>query len=184
MAESLVMMEHNRFTIGFYFQALTRMLGSPGKFFEELPDEIGLWKPFGFLLISSIFFTAMNLLNIHDRPVVIGGILLVNAVAMPFITSALSYIVMTMIVGKRVTYTKLFSVFAFASGVTMLASWIPLFVWITEPWKWFLVVTGMVRGCGLSWLQSILILGLSILILFLFFWSLGPVIFYIKGLGS
>ena len=171
-----------RFTIGFYFQTLTRILGSPRRFFGELPEKIGFRQPLGLLLTSSLFFTGASLTSIHERPVLMAGILLVNAVAMPFITSGVGFMVMTMTVGRRVTYTRLFAVYAFAAGVTLLASWIPLFVWITEPWKWMLIAIGMVKGCGLRWTQAILIAGLSILILVLFFWSLGPVIFYFKEL--
>jgi hypothetical protein len=109
------------------------------------------------------------------------GILLINAIAMPFIAAGTGFMVMTMTIGKRVTFTKLFAVYAFAGGVTMLASWIPLFVWVTEPWKWLLIALGMVKGCGLRWMQAVLIIGISIFILVLFFLSLAPVVTYIKG---
>ena len=182
MAESIAMTGTERFTIKFYFQTLTRILGAPRQFFSELPDEWGFRKPFGFLLLSSLFFTGASLTCIHERPILMAGILLVNALAMPFITASISFLVMTMTMGKRVTFARLFAVYAFASGVTLLASWIPLFVWLTEPWKWLLIIFGMVKGCGLRWMQAILIIGLSIFILVLFFWSLTPVILYIKGI--
>jgi hypothetical protein len=182
MAEPIAMTNNNEFTFGFYFQSLTRILGSPKQFFGELPEETGFRKPFGFLLISSLFFTGASLTCIYDNHVLMAGILLINAIAMPFVTAGTAFLIMTMTMIKRVSFTRLFAVFAFASGVTMLASWIPLFVWITEPWKWLLITMGMVKACGLRWMQAISIVGCSIFIVLLFFWSLAPVIFYVKGL--
>ena len=180
MSGTIEMTGNKRFTIGFYFQTLTRILGAPGHFFDELPDETDFRQPFGFLIISSLFFTGASLTQIHESFILMAGILMVNAVGMPFITAGLGFMVMTMTLGKRVKFTKFFAVYAFASGVTMLASWIPLFVWLTEPWKWLLIAMGLVKGCGLRWMQAILITGLSIFITVLFFWSLAPVILIIK----
>jgi len=98
---------------------------------------------------------------------------------MPFVTAGISFMVMTM--GKRVSFPRLFSLYAYATGVTLLASWIPLFVWITEPWKWMLIIIGMVKGCGFKWMQAILVVVVSIFIVVLFFWSLGPVLAIMKG---
>ncbi|MBW1779767.1 MAG: YIP1 family protein [Deltaproteobacteria bacterium] len=171
----------NRFTLGFYFQVLTRMLSSPGRYFGELPERTGFGQPLGFLMISSLFFAGASLTTIHENQVLMGGILFVNAFVMPMILAGISYMVMTMSIGKRVAFERLFSVYAFAAGVTLLASWIPLFVWITEPWKWILVVVGMVKGCGFKWTQAILIAAASILILVLLFWSVSPLMVYLKN---
>ena len=170
----------HRFTFGFYFQSLTRMLSSPARFFGELPERTGFSQPFGFLMISSLFFAGASLTTLNENHIVMGGILLVNAVVMPMITAGISFMVMTMSMGKRVAFARLFSIYAFAAGVTLLASWIPLFVWITEPWKWLLIVLGMVKGCGFKWIQAILIAAASIFILVLLFWSVSPLIVYIR----
>ncbi|MFH1953169.1 MAG: YIP1 family protein [Pseudomonadota bacterium] len=172
----------NRFTFGFYFQSLTRLLSSPSRFFSELPYETGFRQPLGFLMMSSLFFTGASLTTIGENQILMSGILLVNAVVMPFIIAGISFMVMTMSIGKRVTFARLFSVVVFATGVTLLASWIPLFVWLTEPWKWLLIILGMVKGCEFKWTQAVLIAAASIFILVLLFWSTGPVILYIKGL--
>ncbi|MBU0736229.1 MAG: hypothetical protein KKG10_18995, partial [Proteobacteria bacterium] len=132
----------NRFTFGFYFQSLTRLLSSPSRFFSELPYETGFRQPLGFLMMSSLFFTGASLTTIGENQILMSGILLVNAVVMPFIIAGISFMVMTMSIGKRVTFARLFSVVVFATGVTLLASWIPLFVWLTEPWKWLLIILG------------------------------------------
>ena len=171
----------NRFDLGFYFQDLTRMLGSPGQFFGELPQDTGYKRPFGFLLISSLFFVGASLTQAHDKPWFMAAILLLNALGMTFITAGVGFMVMGMIRGRREPFPRIFAVCAYSSGVTMLASWIPLFVWITEPWKWTLISIGMVRSCGLSWKQTILVMGISIFIIVLFFWSVMPVILYLRG---
>lgn len=170
-----------RFTFGFYFQALTRMLSSPSRFFSELPDETGFRQPLGCLIISSLFFAGAGLTTISENQILMGGILWVNAVAMPFVTAGITFMVMTMSMGKRVNFPKLFSVYAYATSVTLLASWIPLFVWLTEPWKWILIVIGLVKGCGFRWMQAILVVVVSIFIVMLFFWSLCPVLAFMRG---
>ncbi len=181
MTESMETTEANRFSLGFYMHVLTGMLGAPGRFFRELPDETGYRRSLGFLLVSSLFFTGAGLTQVHERPLLMAGILLVNAMGMPFVTAGVSFMAMTMFIEKRVPFQRIFAVYAFSSGVTMLASWIPLFIWITEPWKWALVSIGMARGCGLNWKQTILVVGVSILILVLFFRSLTAVILYLRS---
>jgi len=117
----------------------------------------------------------------HDKPWFMAAILFLNALGMTFITAGVGFMVMGMIRGRRVPFRRIFAVCAYSSGVTMLASWIPLFVWITEPWKWTLISIGMVRACGLSWKQTILVMGISVLVIVLFFWSVMPVILYLRG---
>jgi len=171
----------NRFTLGFYFQSLTRMLSSPARFFGELPEKTGFSQPLGFLMVSSLFFAGASLTTIKENQILMGGILFVNALVMPMITAGISFMVMTMSMGKRVAFERLFSIYAFAAGVTLLASWIPLFVWITEPWKWILIVLGMVKGCGFKWIQAILIAAASIFVLVLLLWSVSPLIVYMRN---
>ena len=179
------MERNNRFTFAFYFLALQRVLGSPRLFFIELPVvDMGFEKPVGFLLVSSLFYTGASLTHLHGRPWLGAAILLFNALAMPFITAAAGFVVMTLTMGRQVTFERLFAVYAFSSGVVLLASWIPLLVFVTEPWKWALVGVGMVKGCGFRWTQAVLVITLSVLIVVLFFWSLGPLISSLKGAGA
>ena len=117
MAEPLAIADNDRFTFGFYFQALTRILGSPRQFFSELPENMGFGKPFGFLLVSSLFFTGASLTCINEKPVLMAGILLINAVGMPLIAAGIGFMAMTMTIGKRVTFTRLFAVYAFAEAL-------------------------------------------------------------------
>jgi hypothetical protein len=51
---------------------------------------------------------------------------------------------------------------------------------LCEPWKWVLTGIGLVKGCDLRWFQALLVIAVSVLVLILFFWSLGPVIHHIR----
>lgn len=164
-----------------YFRALGLLVRSPRLFFSELSEAgTGFQRPFAFLLISGLFFAAASLTSQHARPVLAAGVLLGNALAMPFVNAAVGFMVMTLTLGRRVSFERLFAVYAYASGVVLLVSWVPLLVYLTEAWKWSLVGMGMVKGCGFKWTQALMVIGLSVLIVTLFFWSLGPVISSLK----
>ena len=165
-----------------YFQALTSMLGAPGKFFENLPENVRLGFPLSFLLASALFFAGAGLTCVRDNHLIMGAVYFTNAVVMPFMTAGISYLIITMTMGRKVPFLQLFAVCSFAAGTTLLASWIPLFVWITEPWKWILIVIGMVKACGLGWTRSVVVMAVAIFTMMLFFWSLTPVIMFTKGL--
>ena len=159
------------FTFKYYFQTLTILIREPKKFFMGLQGEAGLKKPLGFLIVSSILFALAGILgNIYTNPFVMGSIFLVNALGMVFIAAGLGYIVMTLTIGKKVGFNTFFSIYAFSSGVTLLASWVPFFFWLTEPWKWWLIGTGMVKCCGFKTIQAVSVIGLSVGIIILFFW--------------
>ena len=169
------------FSFRFYFHALSKMLGEPRCFFSELPVDLGFIKPLVFLIVSSIFFTGASLISsMPANPFFIGGIFFINAVGMVLIASGLGYIVMVMIMGRSVTFERLFSIYALSSGLTLLAAWVPFFIWLSEPWKWWLIGTGMARACGFSGRQVILIIGLSLGIMILLFWGTLPLVSPIK----
>ena len=58
----------------------------------------------------------------------------------------------------------------------LLVSWLPFFVWLTEPWKWWLIGRGMTQALGFRWTQALLIIVISFSIIALFFWSVLPVV--------
>ena len=162
-------------TFRFYFGTLTHMLRHPREFFSELPEAAGMRRACGFLFVSAVVFTAAGLLsNGWTQPLVVGGIQLFNAVGMAFILAVLGWVVMRLTARKKVTFVRFFSIYAFASGATLLAAWVPYFVILTEPWKWWLIGTGLTRSCGLKPAQALLIIGLSVGIWTLFVWSVMP----------
>ena len=165
-----------RFSTAFFFRTLSRLLGNPKGFFSDLPPEMGMGPPLGFLMVSSIVFSLASIMNAAVEPLVAGGIFFANAVGMVFISSGLGYMVMIMTIGRKTGYTRFFGVYAFSAGLTLLASWMPYFLFITEPWKWWLVFTGLTRSLQLKWQQALMVIGFSIALLVLFFWMLLPLI--------
>jgi len=164
-------MNTKSFNPGFYFKTLSAILGNPGRFFSELSCETGLWPYLMFLIVSGFIFVGSSLMNGADNIFFTGSILFVNAVGMVFITSGIGYMIMVMTIGKRSGYKRFFSIYAVSSGVTLLASWLPFFLVITEPWKWWLIGTGLTKSLGLKWSQALVIIGISIFIIILFFYS-------------
>lgn len=110
--------------------------------------------------------------NDFVKPVMSGGIFFLNAMGTPAISAAIGYMAMIMILGKRVTFSRFFAVYAFSSGVTLLASWAPYFIFITEPWRWWLIGAGMTRGFGFKRRHALLIIMISIFVLALTVYSI------------
>ena len=54
----------------------------------------------------------------------------------------------------------------------MLVSWVPYLNVFTEPWKWYLIGAGLIKGCGVKLKEALLIILLSLTIWILFYWSL------------
>ncbi|ACL03934.1 conserved hypothetical protein [Desulfatibacillum aliphaticivorans] len=164
-----------------YFQALTGVLSRPGLFFESLDQEAPLSKPLGFLLASALFFTGASLTCLAHDYAIMAGVYFINALFMPMVSAAVCFLFMTMFTGRTVKFRAVMAVHAYASGVTMLAAWIPLFVWFTEPWRWILIILGTVKACKISWLKSILAALAAFVTTNVFFWSLMLAIAGLKG---
>ena len=169
------MKQIENFSLGFYFHALTKMLRQPRMFFSELPQDAGIKKPLGFLLVSSLVFAGASLMsNLSPNPLVMGGVFFINAMGMTVIAASIGFMVMIAIMGRRVTFARFFGIYALSTGVTLLASWLPCFIWLTEPWKWWLIGTGMVNGFGFGRVQVLVIIGVSVGLMFLLFWWVLP----------
>ncbi len=162
----------DRFTMGFYVKTLTRIVAEPRHFFSDIPDGYGFGRPMGFLLVSGFLVTVACILSRQpDNRALFGAICLFNALGMVLIAAGIGYLAMVLIKGRRTAFSRVFSVFAFSSGVTLLASWVPFFFWIIEPWKWWLVGTGLTRTCGLRNGQAALVIMVTIVTIILFFKS-------------
>ncbi len=170
------MTDAKKFSIKYYFHVLSRMIGDPKTFFSELSPDTGMKSPLIFLTISALIFTLSSLMNDPPNPALAAGILLLNAMGMVFVASGLGYMVIMITLGKRIAFHRVFAIYAFSSGVTLLASWMPYFLIITEPWKWWLICTGMTRHLSMSWKQTLSVVLLSVGIIVLFFWSLIPLL--------
>jgi len=163
--------------MSFYVQTVFGILGRPRKYFGELSPAVGMVPSLIFLIISALFFCAANLAAIRQQAVyIMGGIYLFNAVGMVFIMTGLGYLVMILSIGPKATFARVFSIYALCSGVTLLVSWVPYLVVFTEPWKWYLIGIGLVKGCGLKLKEAMLMIVLSLAVWILFYWSLMPLI--------
>ena len=160
----------DKFSIHFYVQAVFGILGHPRKFFSRLPKTSGMTQALGFLILSTVFFSTAGQLHTRFQDFfLVGGIYIFNAVGMVFILAGLSYAAMTLSIGKKVGFTRLFGIYALCSGATLLVSWVPHLALLTEPWKWYLIGVGMTRGCGLKLKEALLIIAISLGIWYLFF---------------
>ncbi|WP_080804392.1 YIP1 family protein [Desulfamplus magnetovallimortis] len=157
----------------FYGYAVIQILIEPRQFFSELPGNTTILKSLGFCVICSIFHVASSLLTgEYKNPVSMGSVLFVNSIGMVAVSSILSYITVVMILKKKVHFERFFSINAFASGVVLLFSWVSVFMWFTEPWKWWLVYTGLKNSCGFAWKSALTVLILTMVVQFFFIYSL------------
>ena len=157
----------------FFAYALIQLLIEPGLFFRELAEKTRPRRAVEFIGICCLFHALASLLTgAYSQPVrIMGPVFFMNAAGMILISSALGYMAMVMIAGKKASFAIVFSIYAFSSGVTLFLSWLPFLVWITEPWKWWLICTGLNQAGHLSWKKSILIVAVSTLVLFFLVYS-------------
>jgi hypothetical protein len=157
----------------FHAYALIQLLIEPALFFKELVEKTRPRRAVEFMVICCLFYALASLLTgAYSHPVrIMAPIFFFNAAGMILMSSTLGYLAMVMIAGKKVSFAVVFSIYAFSSGVTLFLSWLPFLVWITEPWKWWLIYTGLKNTCNLSWKKSIVIVALSIIVLFFLVYS-------------
>jgi hypothetical protein len=100
---------------------------------------------------------------------------------MVYLFSASAYLIMRLIIGKPIDFTELFAVYALASGLTLISSWIPVFSVLTEPWRCWVVWVGMTKGFGFKKIHAAIIVIVSHILVMLFFKGLMPLIDFYKG---
>ncbi len=164
-------------TMQFYAYSLIQLLIEPGLFFRELAQKTDkkktLKRAIGFMVICSLFFAGASLLTgVYAKSVFQMAIIyFVNAAGMILISSILGYTAMVMILRKRSSFPIVFSLYAYASGLTLFLSWLPFLLWFTEPWKLWLIYTGLKNTCKLTWKQALIILVVSMTVQFLLIYS-------------
>ncbi len=169
-------------TWGGYFTTVSSIISSPLSFFQTLPKENSLKRPLIFLLISSIFYSVVSISYLYDNSSIIGIIFLANALFMPFLAAVFSFSVAAVLpLAERPSFFSVFSVYAYASGVVMLLSWIPSLGWIFELIRGVLVTIGLVKHCCLRTISAIIVVILTIALLLLFFWTLLPIVLPATG---
>ena len=140
-----------------YFRIVTGILSRPGHFYGCNLSDHDFKTPVLFLLISTVFFVSASITVLKGNIILSSGILALNAFIMPLITAAVSLIFIRLLISDSIGFIRIFSIHAFAGGTVLLAAWIPMIFWITEPWKWILIITGYVKGCGMKYLQAIVV---------------------------
>lgn len=152
-----------------------QLIRAPKTFFGAYDDRVRRLSPVLFLAVSSLVsaLSAM-LLGSHSGNLIKGAILAVNGFGMATLAAIFAYMALVPVAGKGIPFGRLFGVFAHSSGVTLLFSWIPALVLLTEPWRWWLIWTGMRRGCGLTRGQAAVVLTLSFAMIVMLFWILLP----------
>jgi len=149
--------------IRYYLHIVSQILKRPRLFFSTEAVELGLRRSVCALAISSAVFVAASLLRqMPADPMTCGGVLFTNAMGMVLITSAAGYGVMRITMGNCVPFPSFFSIYAFSSSAVLLFAWIPMGTWLTEPYKWWLIGTGMTRSLGFSKGNAFLVILASI----------------------
>ena len=149
------------------------LLIRPGWFFEEKGENAHWALALGFIMAAATLSSGASLLLTRPPyPWIAGSVLLINALGMVGISAGFAYLAIWLIRGEPIGYQKIFSVYAFAGSMPLLLSWVPGAFWITELWKWWLVGIGLVRSIRFPESQAALVIGSSIVLTLLFFWSL------------
>jgi len=173
--------QKQRFTLRFDVSTLSRGLSEPWNLFGELPADTGFRLPLLFLIVSSLAMTLCRAVfngasQMGGNPLADGMICFLNSAGMPVIMSVTTYCVMVTGFGRRASYTRIFNIHALAAGITTLGTWLPSLIIFTIPWNLWLIGTGLTRHVGMKRTQAALVIGISLIVLYLFFRSLLPLI--------
>lgn len=130
---------------------VTAMMMRPGAFFEDRLNQVTTGQAWRILLMSAVFFSAASAL-VNPAAARIGTftISLVNAIGMAVLGTGIAHLALIAITGKRFALARLWPIFSLSASVVLVLAWIPAAIFFTEPWRWWLIGTGLVRGLGLS----------------------------------
>ena len=144
-----------------YIDIQGRMLREPWRVFEEFAPRCGLPQAFGIVLISGLLYSAAAILiGRFPKPFVVGPVLLLNQLGMVLIAATVGYGGIVLLTRRRVPFRQVLPIYALSSGLTLLVAWVPLGIYVTEPWKWWLIGNGLARGCALrGWQAGVIVIG-------------------------
>jgi hypothetical protein len=163
------------FSRSFYMGAVKTLVMKPGDFFAEIPESPGFRKPFLFLLTSGFILAALRTPFVPGGSIPMALIILINGLAMPVVSAVIGYGIIFVAMKRKLSWPRMLALYAYASGITYLISWLPLATWIGEPWKWILIGIGLVRGFGLSRGQAVGVVAGSILVIILLYSFLSSI---------
>jgi hypothetical protein len=163
-----------------YFQTIVALITSPRLFFAQLPQDTGYKKPLVFLAISGLFWASLRYVYFSDHSLFQAFTLGINAMGMPFVLAAFTFMIMGLFFGRLASYRHLAIIYVYATGVTMMVSWLPTTEIFTEPWRFILVAVGLVKWCSFKWIQAITSIVLGVIILLVMLASMSPVLMYLR----
>ena len=171
------MMDHvvnfsSGFSLKVYLQGVSGLLMHPRRFFRELSATEAAGHPLSFLMVSAIVHSVAGLLQTSPSGyLTVFGIRLANALGMTLLMAAIGYALMLALGGRRATFARFFSVYAHASGMALLISWMPALLMPGEIWKWSLVGIGLTTGLGFKKSRALAVLLMSIGVTILLFYG-------------
>ena len=135
----------------FYVDTLVTLLTRPGWFYASRFREVTTIQALAVLTVSGAFFAITGaLLRIGNGALPAGLILFANALGMVVFGSVACYLALATTARRRFAFGQLFSIFSLSSGAVLLIAWVPSAFFLTEPWKWWLIGSGLVNGLGMS----------------------------------
>jgi len=172
----------SRISIREYFEIIINVMRSPVRFFESVGQEEGMRRSLLFLMISGLFFCSVSMTYFFENSVMMGVIMMVNAVLMPAFGAVVTFTLLGMTGTEKVPFNKVFNIYAYASGSVMIVSWIPGLSIIMEPVRALLIGIGLVKAAGVGKVKAVLVIALTAVMILIFFWTAAPVIEELKPL--
>ena len=160
------LVSEDKFSFAVYFQIISEITRQPKVFFQN--KLIGKsWKtPLYVLMISGLIFSIASVVaSMSKTPIMMGLVYFANGVGMVFITSGMGYALSRLFMKTKVSYQRIFAIYAYASGAVLILSWLPYMIWITEPFRWWMIGCGLVKNIGFTIKGALTIILLSISII-------------------
>ncbi len=145
-----------------YVSTVTAVMAHPGAFFQDRFNNVTVGQALGFLSLSALCFSiTATLVNPVGGLLRNGVLLFVNAIGMVVIGSAVAYVALIATTGRRYAFFRLWNIFSLSASAVLILAWIPAAFFLTEPWRWWLIGTGLVRGLGLSKIRAVFVVLLT-----------------------
>ncbi|NDV19858.1 hypothetical protein GO013_10540 [Pseudodesulfovibrio sp. JC047] len=167
-----------------YFDVIFAVIRSPVRYFEGVAEESGSRRALVFLMISAVFYCSVSMAYFFENSLTMGVVMMMNAVLMPALGAVFSFILLGMSGRGKISYGRVFNVYAYASGAVMVISWIPGLAIVMEPVRAVLVGVGLYKVTGISKLKAALIVVTTAVLLLMFFWAAAPLVFEMRTLFS
>jgi hypothetical protein len=162
------------FSIQFYIQTAGQLARRPGAFFADHAVDTGWAQPLGFLLISGLIHATAGLTQSSMTLWLAFSLLLANALITTMVAALAACPAVMLLKQNHVPLVNVFSIYAYAAGLTLLVSWLPSLLWFGEITKWVLVGVGLVKALDMKRWQALVVVVASFAItVFVFLFMAG-----------